>query len=119
MCSRTQRRGSICLPGGEDLMNGWRPLFRQFGTQLVALPIFHAYALLAKLGPERIAVDGMWPGTPVRAFATRRGHAQAQVVLYYFDEANQHSVGEARDVDLTVRGLAGATESSHGVSRGP
>jgi xylan 1,4-beta-xylosidase len=94
-----------------DLINGWRPLFRQFGTQLVALPIFHAYALLAKLGPERIAVDGMWPGTPVRAFATRRGHAQAQVVLYYFDEANQHSIGEARDVDLTVRGLPGANVS--------
>ncbi len=92
-----------------DLINGWRPLFRQYGTQLVPLPIFHAYALLAKLGPERIPVDGMWPGTPVRAFATRRGHAQAQVVLYYFDEANQHSVGEAFDVDLTVRGLAGAT----------
>ncbi|MEP6889882.1 MAG: hypothetical protein ABI955_04200 [Nitrospirota bacterium] len=92
-----------------DLINGWRPLFRQYGTQLVPLPIFHAYALLAKLGPDRIAVDGMWPGTPVRAFATRRGHAQAQVVLYYFDEANQHSVGEALDVDLTIRGLAGAT----------
>lgn len=87
------------------LINGWRPLFRQFGTQLVALPIFHAYALLAKLGPERIAVAGMWPGTPVRAFAARRGHAQAQVVLYHFDEANQHSVGEARDVNLTIRGL--------------
>lgn len=94
-----------------DLINGWRPLFRQFGTQLVALPIFHAYALLANLGPERIAVDGMWPGTPVRAFATRRGPAQAQVMLYYFDEANQHSIGEARDVNLTVRGLPGATMS--------
>jgi xylan 1,4-beta-xylosidase len=92
-----------------DLINGWRPLFRQYGTQLVPLPIFHAYALLAKLGPERIAVDGMWPGTPVRSFATRRGHAQAQIVLYYFDEANQHSVGEVLDVNLTVRGLAGAT----------
>lgn len=92
-----------------DLINGWRPLFRQYGTQLVPLPIFHAYALLAKLGPERIAVDGMWPGTPVRAFATRRGHTQSQVVLYYFDEANQHSVGEALDVNITVRGLAGAT----------
>jgi len=92
-----------------DLINGWRPLFRQYGTQLVPLPIFHAYALLAKLGPERIAIDGMWPGTPVRSFATRRGHGQAQVVLYYFDEANQHSVGEALDVNLTVRGLAGTT----------
>jgi len=92
-----------------DLINGWRPLFRQYGTQLVPLPIFHAYALLAKLGPERIAVDGMWPGTPVRSFATRHGHAQAQIVLYYFDEANQHSVGEALDVNLTVCGLAGAT----------
>ena len=92
-----------------DLINGWRPLFWQLGTQLVTLPIFHAYALLAKLGPERIAVDGLWPGTPVRAFATRRGHAHAQVVLYHFDEANQHSVGEALDVDLTIRGLPGAT----------
>ncbi len=92
-----------------DLVDGWRPLFRRFGTRPLPLPIFHAYGLLAKLGPERIAVEGMWPGTPVRAFAARRGRGQAQVVLYYFDEADPRSGGHPLNVEVTIRGLAAPT----------
>jgi len=99
-----------------DLLNGSRPLTRQFGDLAVPLSIFNAYALLAKLGPERIAVKRKTflpfftevDGT-VGAFATRHSESFAQIVVYRLEENNSDSTGDAVGVELMVQGFAKAT----------
>lgn len=76
---------------------------RQYGDQTIPLPIFNAYVLLGKLGPERIAVEGA--GANARAFAARRGGV-TQIVAYRFEEGNAEGTGEAVGVEfLTKQGV--------------
>jgi len=88
-----------------QMVDGWRAHTRHYGDQTIPLPIFNAYVLLGKLGPERIAVEGA--GANVRAFAARRGES-AQIVVYRFEERNTDGTGEPVGVELTVRGVTGA-----------
>ena len=92
-----------------QMVDGWRAHTRQFAGVNVPLPIFNAYMLLGKLGPERIAVEHAQTGANVRAFAARRGTNSAQIVVYRFEEKNMDSVGEPVGVELAVRGLSGAS----------
>lgn len=83
-------------------MGGWRTLTRYIGDEPVPTPVFHAYALLGRLGPERLAVEQPdWPAT-ARAIATRTGDG-VQVLLYRFDEENQDGIGVPEDVKVTIR----------------
>ncbi len=93
-----------------DLFLRWGELSlaRQTGDPTILLPVFNAYVLLGKLGPERIAVDHAQAGANIRAFAARRSPNSAQIVVYRFEEENTESVGDAVGVELVVNGLAGA-----------
>jgi xylan 1,4-beta-xylosidase len=92
-----------------QMVNGWRALTRQFGDMTIPLPIFNAYALLGKLGPERIVVDGAPVGATMRGFAARRGTNSAQIIVYRFEEENKDSAGEPVGIEVTVKGISGAT----------
>lgn len=84
---------------------GWRTLTRYIGDRPVPAPVFHAYNLLGKLGPERVAVEqAAWPAT-VRAIAARTSDGAVQVLLYHFDEKNEDGVGEPVEVSVSVAGL--------------
>ncbi|MDE3090758.1 MAG: twin-arginine translocation signal domain-containing protein, partial [Chloroflexota bacterium] len=93
-----------------QVLNGWRALTQRFGDAVVPLPIFNAYALLGKLGVERVAIDNSASGANVRAFAARRGTA-AQIVVYRFDETDEDGAGAPVGVELTIKGIAGSTVS--------
>lgn len=83
----------------------WRPLTRYFGDRPLPTPIFHAYVLLGKLGPERLPVKQPdWPSS-VRAIAARTADGTAQVLVYHFDELNEDSRSEPLAVNLTVEGV--------------
>jgi xylan 1,4-beta-xylosidase len=99
-------RVNLFLRWGQ-MVNGWRAHTRQYADVTVPLPIFNAYILLGKLGPERIAVDLAQPGANVRGFAARRGTNSAQIVVYRFEERNTESTGDPVGVELTVRGISG------------
>jgi len=86
---------------------GWRTLTRYVGDRPAPAPVFHAYVLLSKLGPERVAVTQGDFSQPVRALAARTGPQAAQVLLYHFAERNEEGTGEPARVNLTVQGLAG------------
>ncbi len=103
----TDARVDLFLRWGR-MVDGWRAHTRNLAGVNVPLPIFNAYRLLGKLGPERIAVEHTQAGANVRAFAARRG-ASAQIVVYRFEEQNADSVGAPVGVELTVRGLPGVT----------
>ncbi len=99
-------RIDLFLRWGQTVDN-WRALTRHYDDVVIPLPIFNAYVLLAKLGVERIAVDGA--GANVRAFAARRSANSAQIVLYRFEEKNAGGAGNAVEVELTIKGLADGT----------
>ncbi len=101
-------RVDLILRWGQ-MADGWRAHTRHYGEQVVPLPIFNAYLLLNKLGPERIAVEHAQAGANVRAFAARRGAPSAQIVVYRLEEKNEDGTGDAVGVELTVSGLSGAT----------
>ena len=103
--SNEDARMDLFLRWGQ-MVNGWRAHTRQFGDVTVPLPIFNAYALLAKLGPERIAFDNAANTANVRGFAARRG-ASVQVVVYRLDEKNAEGNGDAVGVELTIKGTRG------------
>ncbi len=92
-----------------QMINGWRAQTRQYGVRVVPMAIFNAYALLANLGSERIAVEHLQADANVRAFAARRGASTAQLVVYRFEEKNAESTGDAVGVELSVRGLSGTS----------
>jgi hypothetical protein len=92
-----------------QMVNGWRALTRQYGAQVVPLPVFNAYTLLAKLGSERITVENGQADSKVRAFAARTGTSSVQIVVYRFEEKNSESSGSADAIELSVKGLSGAS----------
>ncbi len=92
-----------------DLLNGWRPMTRQFGSLAIPLPVFNAYLLLGKLGPERINVKSGMLGGTVGAFAARRDETSVQIIVYRFEEDDPESLDTHQEVELTVRGLKAHT----------
>jgi len=92
-------------PSGGIGRGGWRALTFSLGGTLIKLPIFLAYELLAKLGPERVFVLGPDLGSRVRGFAARRGQRSAQVLIYHFDEANEEGEGQTAPVRVEVFGF--------------
>ena len=92
-------------PSGGIGRGGWRTLTYNLGGTLVKLPIFLAYELLAKLGPERVPVLGPGLESRVRGLATRQDRGSAQVLVYHFDEANEEGEGRAVPVQVEVSGL--------------
>jgi hypothetical protein len=92
-------------PSGGIGRGGWRALTYNLGGMLVKLPIFLAYELLAKLGPERVRVLGPSLDSQVRGFATRQGRGSAQVLIYHFGEADEEGEGQAIPVQVEISGL--------------
>ncbi len=92
-----------------QMVNGWRAMTRQYGAHVVPLAVFNAYTLLANLGPDRIMVENGRADANVRAFAARSGTNSVQMVVYRFEEKNLESSGNAEGVELSVRGLSGAS----------
>lgn len=95
-------------PGKEK---GWRPFTIFFNSEVVKLSIFNAYEMLAKLGAERIQLTGTRFGDLVHGFATRKPDGSVQIIVYYFDERNQQSIGAPVLVNLTVQGLSDMREA--------
>jgi len=92
-------------PSGGIGRGGWRALTYNLGGTLIKLPIFLAYELLAKLGPERVALSGPALDDQLRGFAARRDRGNAQVLVYHFDEANEEGEGRSVPVQVEISGL--------------
>lgn len=98
------RWGQLSAPSG----TGWRTLTQNVGGEMMPTPLFHAYTLLGKLGPERVNVkQPEWPAT-VRAIAARNGPGSTQILLYRFEEDNEEGKGEPVEVTVAIQGLSSA-----------
>jgi len=87
----------VSLPEG-----GWRTLTKVIHGETLPAPVFHAYVLLGKLGPERLEVDQPDFPAPIRALATRTEDGAVQVLVYRFDEGNEEGRGTPKTVSLTI-----------------
>lgn len=91
-------------PVGGTTSMGWRRLsVLTDNGQWAPLPVLQAYALLARLGPERATVKPSTTG-PLGVLAARRRDG-VQVVVYYADERDVSGEGRAQEVVLRLTGL--------------
>lgn len=95
----------------------WFNGLRELTTNKIALPVFNAFKLFAKLGPDRLALDcpsilsldeiiahGVRKESDVGAMATRASDRVTILLWNYHDVAGAEM--EPRQVELTIDGLA-------------
>ncbi len=107
MWHREEGRVDLFLRWGQPVSDrpsgGWRRLMLWAGGRLIPFPIFQAYELLARLGPERIAarVEGV---RTVGCLAAR-SDGGVQVVIYNLDERDLQYRGPVVRVAVELSGL--------------
>jgi L-iduronidase len=106
------------LSNDNGFLGGWeyRTHLTRFdrapGVCLVKKPVLQVMTLLAQLGDERIAVQGLGePGESFGCLATRRGRQQVALLVWHHHDRTR-ATGTAA-VDLTVRGLGEGATLAH------
>ena len=85
-------------------LGGWRALTVFLGDEPIPTPVFNAYILLSRLGPERLEVKGADFRSEVGAIAARSREG-VQVLVYRFNEREEEGAGAPERVELVVKGL--------------
>jgi len=80
--------------------SGWRSLTLVSGESLVSLPIFNAYTMLAKIGPERVSFVS---SGDVAGFAARSSASDVQMILYRSEGAADEEVTVSATLPKTLK----------------
>jgi xylan 1,4-beta-xylosidase len=70
----------------------------------VPKPIQTAHEMLAKLGEQRLSVEGLKPGGSVGVMATRSSEQRFELFIYHFNELDDEPEGE-EEVDIVLANL--------------